>query len=87
MAHAGVAGGMQRAGYTTQARFLVNCGVLDELARCGDPQSAAYLLEANAVQRLTSPAEMGELFKAVALTRGVGTVLMGFREGDQLHRL
>jgi hypothetical protein len=30
---------------------------------------------------------MGELFKALALTRGVGAVLIGFREGDQLHRL
>lgn len=87
MAHSGVAGGMQRAGYTTQARFLVNCGVLDELERCGDPQSAAYLLEANAVQRLTSPAEMGELFKALALVRGIDVHLAGFRQGDQSHRL
>jgi len=78
---------MQRAGYTTQARFLVNCGVLDELERCGDPQSAAYLLEANAVQRLTSPAEMGELFKALALVRGIDVHLAGFRQGDQSHRL
>jgi SAM-dependent MidA family methyltransferase len=87
MARSGVAGGMQLAGYTTQARFLVNCGLLDELQRCGDPQSAAYLREASAVQRLTSPAEMGELFKVLALTRGIDADLLGFREGNQAYRL
>jgi SAM-dependent MidA family methyltransferase len=87
MAHAGVAGGMALAGYATQARFLLNCGLLDELQRCGDPQSMAYLREATAVQRLTSPAEMGELFKVVALTRNIDRGLLGFRDGDQAHRL
>jgi len=87
MARAGVAGGMSVAGFATQARFLVNCGVLDALARCGDPQSAAYLRAANAVQKLTSPAEMGELFKALALRRGIDADLVGFREGERSHRL
>jgi SAM-dependent MidA family methyltransferase len=87
IAHAGVAGGMDLAGYTTQARFLLNCGLLDELQRCGDPQSMAYLREATAVQRLTSPAEMGELFKVLALTRDIDRGLVGFRDGDQAHRL
>src|SRR6266571_2100953 len=40
MARAGIAAGMSVAGFATQAHFLVNCGVLDALARCGDPQSA-----------------------------------------------
>jgi len=87
MAHAGVAGGMELAGYTTQARFLLNCALLDELQRCGEPQSMAYLREAMAVQRLTSPAEMGELFKVLALTRDIDRGLVGFRDGDQAHRL
>jgi len=87
MAHAGVAGGMELAGYTTQARFLLNCGLLDELQRCGDPKSTTYLREAIAVQRLTSPAEMGELFKVLALTRNIDRGLLGFRDGDQAHRL
>jgi len=87
MARAGVAGGMSVGGYATQARFLLNCGLLDRLAQTGDPQSIAYLREASAVQRLTSPAEMGELFKVLALIRGVEAGLIGFREGDQSHRL
>jgi SAM-dependent MidA family methyltransferase len=87
IAHAGVAGGMSVAGYATQARFLINCGILDSLARRGEPQSAAYLREAAAVQKLLSPAEMGELFKALAVAKGIDDDLIGFRGGDQSHRL
>lgn len=87
VARAGVAGGMTVAGFAPQAQFLLACGVLDELARCGDVQSAAYLRAANAVQRLTSPAEMGELYKVLALTRGLNVELVGFREGNHSHRL
>jgi SAM-dependent MidA family methyltransferase len=87
IASAGAAAGMRVAGFTTQARFLVNCGLLDLLAQSGDPGSAAYLREANAVQKLLSPAEMGELFKVLALTRGIDAPLRGFGDGDQTHRL
>ena len=87
MASAGAAAGMSVGGYASQARFLLNCGLLDHLARAGDPQSTAYLREASAVHKLTSPAEMGELFKVLALVRGVEAGLLGFREGDQSHRL
>jgi SAM-dependent MidA family methyltransferase len=87
IACAGVAGGMRVGGFATQARFLLNCGLLDALARSGDPQSTAYLRQASAVHKLTSPAEMGELFKVLALVRGVDFELAGFREGDQSHRL
>lgn len=87
MAHAGAAAGMTVAGYTSQARFLVNCGILDALARCGDPQSSAYLRAASAVQKLVSPAEMGELVKVLALTRDIEPALVGFLDGDRSHRL
>ena len=87
IARAGVAGGMTVGGYATQARFLINCGILDALASCGDPQTSAYLRQAAAVQKLLSPAEMGELFKVLALVRGVDGELVGFSDGDQGHRL
>jgi SAM-dependent MidA family methyltransferase len=87
IAQSGVAAGMVLAGFTSQARFLINCGVLDLLARMGDPSSSPYLREAAAVQKLLSPAEMGELFKVLALTQGIDHVLLGFREGDRSHRL
>jgi len=87
IARAGVAGGMAVGGYTTQARFLINCGILDALAACGDPQTSTYLRQAAAVQKLLSPAEMGELFKVLALVRGVDGELVGFSDGDQGYRL
>jgi len=87
MARAGAGAGMTVAGFTTQARFLINCGILDALARCGDPGSSAYLRAASVVQKLTSPAEMGELVKVLALTRGIAPELAGFRDGDRAHRL
>ena len=87
IARSGVAGGMNVGGYAAQGRFLLNCGLLDRLARVGDPESTRYLREAGAVHKLTSPAEMGELFKVLALVRGVDLELAGFREGDQSHRL
>ena len=86
MAMAGAGAGMHVGGFTTQAHFLINCGILNLLASSGDVQSAAYLREAGAVNKLLSPAEMGELFKVLALTRGCATPL-GFRSGDQRHRL
>jgi SAM-dependent MidA family methyltransferase len=87
IAQSGVASGMTLAGFTSQARFLVNCGMLDLLAEVGDPSSSSYLREAAAVQKLLSPAEMGELFKILALSRGIDDVLRGFREGDRSRRL
>ena len=78
---------MALGGFTSQSRFLINCGILDRLAQTGDPSSTRYLREASAVQKLLSPAEMGELFKVVALTRGIDDVMRGFREGDRSHRL
>jgi len=65
----------------------VNCGILEELAGCGDPRSISYLREVAALQKLLSPTEMGELIKVLALTRGVEAELLGFRDGDRSHRL
>jgi SAM-dependent MidA family methyltransferase len=87
VARAGIAGGMAVSGFTSQAQFLIACGVLDELARCGDPESMDYLRAASAVHKLTSPAEMGELFKVLALTRSFDLDLIGFGAGERSHRL
>ena len=68
-------------GYTTQAHFLVNCGLLDRLAAVHSARSA------NEVHRLLSEAEMGELFKVLAVGRGVPAALVGFSRGDRTARL
>ncbi len=87
VAEAAFAAGLDVLGYASQAQFLFNCGVLECLARRGPEEKADYIRAARAVQRLTAPQEMGELFKVLALGRGIGTPLAGFSRGDRLHTL
>jgi len=86
-AEAGFDAGLDVLGYTDQANLLFNCGVLNCLARRGPEDSVDYLRAAKAVQRLTGPHEMGELFKIIALGRGIDQPLIGFLRGDRLHAL
>ncbi len=86
VAETALAGGLQLQGYTTQAHFLINCGITDLLARAPTDQPSNYLPLANQVQRLVSPAEMGELFKVMALSKALDLPLQGFSRGD-LQRL
>ena len=53
----------------------------------GPPESMSYLREASAVHKLTSPAEMGESFKVLALSRDGNIEWPGFALGDRSHRL
>lgn len=83
IAEAGCEAGLDLLGYTTQASFLFNCGLTDVLARTPVADSLRYLPLANAVQKLVSPAEMGELFKVIALGKGITEALQGFVTGDR----
>jgi SAM-dependent MidA family methyltransferase len=67
-------------GYTTQARFLMNCGLLDLLV------GAELRTSANA-QKLLTEHEMGELFKVIAFARGIELAPLGFAHGDRTHTL
>lgn len=87
VAEAAFEAGMEVYGYTSQAQFLFNSGVLEHLARRGPEDSADYLRAARAVHRLTTPQEMGELFKVLAVGRGMPQPLRGFARGDRLHAL
>ena len=87
VAEAGFDAGLDVLGYTDQANFLFNSGVLACLARRAPEESADYIRAAKAVQRLTGPHEMGELFKVIALGRGIAQPLLGFLRGDRLHAL
>ena len=87
IALAGERAGLQVAGYAPQAAFLIGCGILDRLHESGASDSVAYLRESAAVQKLTSPAEMGELFKVLALAHGDNIAWPGFAVVDRSHRL
>ncbi|KPL28901.1 MAG: hypothetical protein AMJ72_00645 [Acidithiobacillales bacterium SM1_46] len=81
------AAGLHVLGYTSQAMFLLGCG-LDEIVAASDASDAAtHLRLTNEVNRLTSPAEMGELFKVLAVGRGVDGPLRGFSLNDRRSRL
>ena len=84
---AGIDAGLQLAGYTGQAQFLINCGITDLLALTSADDVAHYAPQAAAVQKLMSPAEMGELFKVMAWIRDIDEPLLGFMQGDQTRRL
>jgi SAM-dependent MidA family methyltransferase len=75
-------------GYVNQAQFLINAGITDYLKQMpNDLTDEHYLRAVSAVQKLLSPAEMGELFKVIALTKGITTPLVGFTQGDKRHTL
>jgi SAM-dependent MidA family methyltransferase len=80
-------GGLELAGYTSQAQFLVNCGITEVMARTPAEDRSAFLPLANQANRLMSPAEMGELFKVIALSRGFSAPLIGLTEGDRRQAL
>ncbi len=77
---------MQVLGYTSQARFLLNCGLLEGM-------EDAPLSERVMVQKLVNEHEMGELFKVIGFVvnsekqRWTGWQAMGFEQGDRAHTL
>ena len=79
----GVGAGLDLLGYTTQAAFLLNCGLTEVLARIPVEDHRRYLPQAQAANKLISPAEMGDLFKVLAFGRGIDTTLIGFAQGDR----
>jgi SAM-dependent MidA family methyltransferase len=80
IALAGQDAGFDVLGYTSQARFLLNCGIT-ELLRGGDVRAVS------AAQKLINEHEMGELFKVIGFARDTAFDAIGFRHGDRSHRL
>jgi SAM-dependent MidA family methyltransferase len=87
VADAALEAGHHVFGYTSQAQFLVNCGITDVLRHTPASDVRMYAPLAAAAQKLVSPAEMGELFKVIALGRGMEARLIGFARGDRTHTL
>ena len=84
VAEAATAAGLALAGFTTQAFFLIACGLEEILASCGEQDQSKSMELANQVKLLTLPGEMGERFKVIGLTRDLEPGLMGFSLSD--HR-
>jgi len=84
IALAGQDAGLEVAGYTSQARFLINCGLIGLL------ETATLRTVAHA-QKLLTEHEMGELFKVIGFAKQCDatftTAPLGFAHGDRTHTL
>ncbi|MGB5064712.1 MAG: SAM-dependent methyltransferase, partial [Candidatus Competibacter sp.] len=87
VADAALAAGLDVAGYTAQNYFLFGCGLMDLLADADPADTLRYLEQSRQVKLLTLPGEMGERFRAIALTRGLDLPLRGFAMRDERGRL
>ena len=85
LARAATAEGFSLVGYTSMAAFLLNAGLLDELADLPREPESFWFAQAQAVQQLISEAEMGELFKVIAFEKNLreAASVLGFG-GDRV---
>jgi SAM-dependent MidA family methyltransferase len=79
--------GLHVAGYTTQAHFLLDCGLDKLLQSAGPSEQVDYLQQAQQAKTLVLPGEMGERFQCIGLTRGLDMEIPGFRMQDMRGRL
>lgn len=86
IARAGLDAGLEVGFYMSQAAFLIGAGLPNLLDRQGAADPVHWLPLSNAVQKLTSPAEMGELFKAMLLVDRI-EVPTNLQLLDQSYRL
>jgi len=86
LGEAALAAGLEVAGYTTQAEFLLASGLL-EACRGVDPGSRHHLELTAQIKRLTLPGQMGEAVKVLALVREYEAALTGFSGRDLRGRL
>jgi len=85
MARVASSSGLSVVHYSSQAAFLLSAGLADLMGRDADDVKG-WLPQANAVQKLTSPAEMGELFKVLVVGAGV-SLPPRFERHDRRFRL
>ena len=79
--------GANLLGYTSQAHFLINGGITELISNVSPDNLSEYLPLSAQIQKLTSPAEMGELFKVIALGKGIDAPLRNFLTGDKSRLL
>jgi SAM-dependent MidA family methyltransferase len=78
IANTGINAGLSLLGFTSQASYLLDAGIGSLLMEKVDPSnSAEFMPHSNAIQKLLSEAEMGELFKVMCFGKG-----LPFEEGD-----
>ncbi len=87
VAESAQAAGLDVAGYTTQAHFLIGCGLGEFVANVGELDLVERVNLSRQAMVLTLPGEMGERFKVIALAKGYDAPLRGFAVRDLRHTL
>jgi len=87
VAEAALQGGLDVAGYSAQAQFLLGGGLEAEMKEFETLPLPSQLELSGQVKTLTLPAEMGEHFKCMALRRGDVRSPSAFSVGDRTHTL
>jgi SAM-dependent MidA family methyltransferase len=87
VADAGASTGLDLAGYTTQAHFLIGNGIGEFIADVAELDVVSRVNLSRQAMVLTLPGEMGERFKAIALAKGYDSPLRGFAVRDLRHTL
>ncbi len=82
VAEAGMAAGLDLAGFTTQAHFLIGCGIERYLAAMGEDPNLLL-----AAKQLLLPSAMGERFKVLAFSKRLSGPWCGFGVRDLSDRL
>jgi len=83
--------GFEVSGYTSQAMFLLGCGLEQVISEFQDLSEKDRVRKNIEVRKLTLPGEMGERFQVMALCRGLSEdqaeSLRGFELRDLRYRL
>ncbi len=87
IAESALSAGLHVLGFTTQASFLISCGLTDLFESKIQKNTETDFRTTQAVHTLTSPAEMGELFKVMALGKNIYLPLVGFSLHDKRYLL
>lgn len=86
IADAALDAGLEVCGFTTQAHFLMNQGLLENIDADAD-NVPEYVRATTEIKKLTLPNEMGEHFKVMALSKNHDELVPGFEQFDLRHLL
>jgi SAM-dependent MidA family methyltransferase len=87
VADAAVSSGLDIAGYTAQAQYLMSGGLDAEMREFESLPLESQLELSAQIKTLTLPGEMGERFKCMALRRGNVSTPSAFHMSDRTHTL
>ncbi|MFW2438393.1 MAG: class I SAM-dependent methyltransferase [Arenicellales bacterium] len=90
VAEAALLSSLDVLGYTTQTNFLLGSGLTDLVTAVdtdNEKITKEQMMKNHEIQLLTSPAEMGELFKFIALGKDIECELPGFAFRDMRGKL